>query len=1497
MRYLCAAFLTALQAEGRAMGVADYQQVQELLTRLPANTAPKRLGQSLVALFAHSAAEQKQQLALFALKLKEWQALEEVGRDESDPDPDPGQARRDRRPIYIVGALLLALLSVVAWNMMRPKVYQGDPLELKATAGEKMVLPLPSDSASSIAIDASQLPDLPDPESEDKPKLGQLAKTKTNISYSPYQLASTEIDSFLLVYHTQSGDRLEQKFLVTISPKQRQTIREDSSRTTAEPSALSYEPQPLPHNRSISRLSPVPEDPYSARAILRRWWPLAALLATGLLGVLYYYIQRYRHRRRMRLVARRDSTLGAPHFWRIVLPQVSSLLDFGEGYELLLKRLRQRTSDSARELDLAATVEATIQTGGLPDFKYRGRTRPAEYLLLIDRGSADNHRAQLFDQLYQRLAAEEVLIERYFYDGDPRLLYSENRSQGQTLQQLHQRFPNARLLLVGTGDRLLSISSGRLNKWARQQFGRWKDRSLLSPRPTQQWGRRERRLSELFPLVPASMQGLQLLINRFSSGADMVNIDFRQLIDDASLEEITFQGDLLTSLERAFPQLIDRQWIAACALYPALHWDLTLYLGQYLSEQSGESLLTSRRILELCRLPWFNEGQMPEAARIELVEWLERDHPTLMSELRAALLTALEQAELPPENSVAQRDLDFLRQQNEWLLAAPGSEKRKQVGRQIAEQIEAGQEPDGTVLKYLAQPGPLDVVLPDRFKNKIYPGGYPALGWREALKPFRLNFSLHPFALLAIAAFSLGILLNLTENGRLGFNLSKKEYLLVKDNLQDSLPVYWVKLDVSSAEDMLAFYEHKLMNGIDTVSSLSNDIELDRIEAALLNVSSMSSAYLDSLAEIYPYLSTTRNYPSYLWIPFGELNYNDNTIRSLGSFFNSSPGIAGLNLYVQPIDTLAEGKSGYYDKTELSVEAIQNLAAKIFNRGLTLRDRSRTVDVKSCGFYELAYRLNSTNTRYRQFVNLCQQGSGAEISLDRPFYCASNDCGDRSVFFSLSNGNICAGQSVQLSYMGSGGYDLLRIDWGDGTIDSLRSANTSHTYAGSESSEAYTINASAIWTCSEGTSCSSTVLPVSISGVPTINPIPAGCAPYVVNFSTSDAGIVAHSWAFGDGTSSIDVSPTYVFNMPGVYTVALNYQNFCGATGRVFTEVEVLPPNSEVCQTTETQQNPSEFPQNLPPATIPFDVPEEVLEDTIITPGDNLSAGDGPIFPTMIEIEGATFTMGNTFDPDEGYDNELPKHQVTLSPYALGRTEVTNAEFVRFLNAKGNQEQGGVSWYDIESVNAQIKTIDQDSFYVEPRFEQHPVGYISWYGATQYCNWLSEQDPNLSPVYTFKDEEVNANWQANGYRLPTEAEWEYAASISYEPGRKSRFGNGLDTAREKQINFNASDYAKKDYSEVGFVRINTVPVASLKLPNPKGFHDLSGNVQEWCWDLFTFYSEHAVSNPTGTDGSFFRILRGGSLNYGPQYCRASHRSNKRPSDRDDDVGFRLARSY
>lgn len=243
--------------------------------------------------------------------------------------------------------------------------------------------------------------------------------------------------------------------------------------------------------------------------------------------------------------------------------------------------------------------------------------------------------------------------------------------------------------------------------------------------------------------------------------------------------------------------------------------------------------------------------------------------------------------------------------------------------------------------------------------------------------------------------------------------------------------------------------------------------------------------------------------------------------------------------------------------------------------------------------------------------------------------------------------------------------------------------------------------------------------------------------------------------------------------------------------------------------------------------------------------------------PELVLIRGDTFQMGGTKKADG------PIHEVVLSDFYLGKHEVTFEEYDRYCEAEQLEKPTDDGWGR----------------------GSRPAIYVSWHDAIGYCNWLSRRH-GYEQVYSTDGAAVTANWEADGFRLPTEAEWEFAArsggqderwaGVSYEKGLY-RFGN-YDEGGERD----------------GYR--TTSPVGSFQ-PNGLGLYDLSGNVNEWCWDWYDayYYEVSPASDPRGPDAGQERVMRGGSWIAYANTCQTTHRRWSKPDHRYNFIGFRVCR--
>ncbi|MCF8267848.1 MAG: SUMF1/EgtB/PvdO family nonheme iron enzyme [Ignavibacteriales bacterium] len=241
----------------------------------------------------------------------------------------------------------------------------------------------------------------------------------------------------------------------------------------------------------------------------------------------------------------------------------------------------------------------------------------------------------------------------------------------------------------------------------------------------------------------------------------------------------------------------------------------------------------------------------------------------------------------------------------------------------------------------------------------------------------------------------------------------------------------------------------------------------------------------------------------------------------------------------------------------------------------------------------------------------------------------------------------------------------------------------------------------------------------------------------------------------------------------------------------------------------------------------------------------------------MVYVAGGTYLMGS----NDGFDSEKPVYSVTVSSFYIGRYEVTIKEFRKFIEATGyktDAEKNGFSYIwngeTLEKRNGVNWKSDEKGDERSQGEDTHPVIHVSWNDADAYAKWA-------------------------GGRLPTEAEWEYAAR-----------GGALS----KGYKYSGSDNIEEVAWHDGYSRRKTHPVGEKK-PNELGIYDMSGNVWEWCSDWYgkTYYSSSPVKDPKGPASGSYRVLRGGSWNDDDINCRSAFRGGGDPGSRNAVYGFRL----
>ena len=249
----------------------------------------------------------------------------------------------------------------------------------------------------------------------------------------------------------------------------------------------------------------------------------------------------------------------------------------------------------------------------------------------------------------------------------------------------------------------------------------------------------------------------------------------------------------------------------------------------------------------------------------------------------------------------------------------------------------------------------------------------------------------------------------------------------------------------------------------------------------------------------------------------------------------------------------------------------------------------------------------------------------------------------------------------------------------------------------------------------------------------------------------------------------------------------------------------------------------------------------------------------------MVLIPKGTFVMGALQGDPNAETRELPRREVTLSrDFWMGKYPVTQGLWETVMQNYGS------------SAGTWERTGSRPSYF---KGCTHPVESVTWLDCIHFCNRLSQMK-GLTEVYTIEQTKVQCDWTANGYRLPTEAEWEYAAKVPIEGVEPTLFAGGNDMHKVLWCETNTSQ---------------TQPVG-LKGANGFGLYDMSGNVWEWVWDGYAEFEDIPQIDPTGAEGKQLRVKRGGSWQVFAGEARVSSRSYLYAARKSKDLGFRVARN-
>ena len=413
--------------------------------------------------------------------------------------------------------------------------------------------------------------------------------------------------------------------------------------STPSPSPTSIEPiqEPVPVPLPISPALPVPVPVL----IVPDWQITLGLFA--LLSGLVFLIEQLYWNRWVRLFLERQSTSQVPQLQQISLPSADQVLFPPLVFLHIAQRFRQRVPVPSHRLAIVPTITKTLRNGGWFAPVYGYRQELPEYLLLIDRSSFQDHQARLINEMVKRLEEQAVLITGFYFDSSPQLCFPFGTGTPCSLKEISDRYRQHRLLIFVQADQFFSPITGELEPWV-QRLDFWSDRAVLTPKPLEQWAYPELTLAEHLIVLPATPEGLTHLIRNLQDSS-APRLPLERIGSQVSLPKTLHRHpqrwlqrysppndrvqEMLTALHR-YLGADGFLWLSACAVFPELHWNITLYLGNVLCGAAGETLLKTVSITDLALLPWFRTGYLPDWLRLKLITALS---PAAEAEIRKVL--------------------------------------------------------------------------------------------------------------------------------------------------------------------------------------------------------------------------------------------------------------------------------------------------------------------------------------------------------------------------------------------------------------------------------------------------------------------------------------------------------------------------------------------------------------------------------------------------------------------------------------------------------------------------------------------------------------------------------------------------------------------------------------------------------------------------------------------------------------------------------------------
>jgi hypothetical protein len=431
-------------------------------------------------------------------------------------------------------------------------------------------------------------------------------------------------------------------------------------------------------------------------------------------------------------VLRRKSKKQGPERSLIIDERIK--VELSERFYSTSMQMRKRIESELLEIDMPATVDATIRNKGWMDLRFSVKTKPSEFLLLIDHSKRTNHQVAWFEYIIARLQKSDVHIDCLYYDHEMNSLWKNELSKPVNLNHLLYHYPDHRLIIFG--DALSFFRNGQLSLWT-EILGNWQHRAILTPRLPSEWDEKEKILAEKFILLTADMKGMNELMEYIETGKKSNPEDLKYSSEETKIDLNRPLKEIIFDLKIRYDESSSGKatlysWIAGCCIYHNLSWDLTLYIGKLLSEP-GNNLLTEENIEKLTRLSWFRRGKIPDQFRQYILDDCRTEQRQLMLIRK---INELLIKNIPEDKTLLSYDHHMMNVIVTELMQDPEERKKKELMRNLIRHRENTRSEDGLVMSFLRKHrNPfLDKILSDKIKNILYAEGMPYKGFRNYIR-------------------------------------------------------------------------------------------------------------------------------------------------------------------------------------------------------------------------------------------------------------------------------------------------------------------------------------------------------------------------------------------------------------------------------------------------------------------------------------------------------------------------------------------------------------------------------------------------------------------------------------------------------------------------------------------------------------------------------------------------------------------------------------------